>query len=82
MSESRTIDSNGKIEGKKYLLDYSKRDKKEHNLTFHEWISKEKRKNRFEKACNSAFCGSARMVCVASHRRVSKRHAKDLQTMV
>ena len=43
MSEIKTIGSSGKIKGK-YLMDYSKREQKEHDLTFHEWICKEKRK--------------------------------------
>ena len=49
MSESKTIDSNGKIEGKKYLTEYSRREQKEHDLTFHEWICEEKRRNRVQK---------------------------------
>ena len=83
MSESKTIDSSEKIEGKKYLTDYSRREQKEHDLIFHEWISEEKRKKSgSERLVIPHFCRSKHMVSVASHRRVREMQAKDLQTMV
>ena len=68
MSESKTVDSSRKIESKQYLSDYFKREQKEHDLTFHEWICEEKKEEiGFKKTCDSTFCRSKHMVGVASH---------------
>ena len=57
MSESNTIDSNGKIEGKKYLTDYFRIEQREHDLTFHEWICKEKKKSGSKRLAIPHFVG-------------------------